>query len=84
MSGNPSAILYYKSTCPYSQMARKLLSDRLGGSLKVITVDAESERFKAQLSKLVGKPIRTWPQAWLVRNGNYEHVGGYDALTKIL
>lgn len=73
--------LFYKSTCPYSQMAKELIKEQFGGhKVESVCVDGDLQEFKSTLTEFCRKPITTFPQVFI----DDQHIGGYSDLQSYL
>lgn len=71
----PAVTLYSTASCPFCQMAEKLLQHK-GATVERIRVDLEPER-RAEMMSRTGR--RTVPQIYI---GDF-HVGGYEELADL-
>ena len=67
--------VYSTQTCPYCQMALRLL-DKKGADVELIRVDHNPE-LRAEMTRITGR--HTVPQIFI---GDH-HVGGYDELAEL-
>lgn len=68
--------MYCTGTCPYCQMAERLLLARGVAAIDKIRVDLEPDR-RAEMVELTGR--RTVPQIYV----GAKHVGGYEDLAAL-
>ena len=68
--------MYCTGTCPYCQMAERLLRARGVAEIEKIRVDLEPGR-RAEMMELTGR--RTVPQIYV----GATHIGGYDDLAAL-
>lgn len=72
----PSVVIYTSATCPYCQMAERLLLAKGIQNIEKIRVDLQPELREAMQQK-TGR--RTVPQIYI----NHQHVGGFDDLSRL-
>jgi thioredoxin reductase (NADPH) len=71
----PAVTLYTKQTCPYCEMAKRLLASK-GQAWTEIDIEAEPGR-REEMIERSGR--RTVPQIWI----GEQHVGGFDDLAEL-